>query len=89
MQRLCLVPRPTFRDALFFPHASALERLLALLRRAKFSIDVCVYCVTEERLVAALRDKAAARPQRGHNEATPATTFHHLIVVSSGGHGAG
>ena len=60
MQRLCLVPRPTFRDALFFPHASALERLLALLRRAKFSIDVCVYCVTEERLVAALREKAAA-----------------------------
>mmetsp|Transcript_36717 Transcript_36717/g.122941 ORF Transcript_36717/g.122941 Transcript_36717/m.122941 type:complete len:520 (+) Transcript_36717:425-1984(+) len=60
VQRLCLVPRPTFRDALFFPHASALERLLALLRRAKFSIDVCVYCVTEERLVAALRDKAAA-----------------------------
>ena len=60
MQRLCLVPRPTFRDALFFPHASALERLLALLRRAKFSIDVCVYCVTElddRRLVSGSTDK--------------------------------
>ena len=51
IQRICLRPRPTTRDALFFPSALALERLLRLVNTAKFSIDVCVYCVTDETLV--------------------------------------
>jgi phosphatidylserine/phosphatidylglycerophosphate/cardiolipin synthase-like enzyme len=60
IQRLCLRPRPTTRDALFFPGGPALSRLLHLISTARFSIDVCVYCVTDDSLVRALQARAAA-----------------------------
>lgn len=46
VQQTCLVGRPSVRDALFFPGDGALDRLLRHLNAAKFSIDVCVYCLT-------------------------------------------
>ena len=60
----CLRPRPTFRDALFFPDTlpgcASHEKLIALIEAARYSLDVCVYCVTDGRLVHALKAKADA-----------------------------
>ena len=48
------LPRPQYMDCLFFPSEENVEKLIKYIYLAKVSIDVCVFCLTNNKLANAL-----------------------------------
>ena len=49
-----LEPRPRLREALFFPNANAHARLIEMLSRARHTLCVCVFTITDDAVKSAL-----------------------------------
>ncbi|TNE44072.1 MAG: endonuclease [Deltaproteobacteria bacterium] len=50
-------PQDFHEEALFFPSDDSLDRLLAVLRKAKKSLDICVFTITDNRISRVILDK--------------------------------
>ena len=60
VEETCLQPQPRYKDAFFFPNMKNIAKMVGYIKKAKKTLDLCIFSFTNDDLANAIIDRHKA-----------------------------